>query len=106
MDSSYGEMKKRAWQHGSGNVWLQSCPSVYLLSACRHVLITGLNCETPGTIVTQVIKFWINLMWAWIPQCSSWHYRRIQCNSATVLGVSDCTSVTKRLENSVSCIIV
>jgi hypothetical protein len=67
MDSSYTGMKKRVWQHGSRNVWLQSCPNVYLLSAHRHVLIAGINCETPGTIVKQVIKFRINLMWAWIP---------------------------------------
>jgi hypothetical protein len=59
--------ERSVWQHGPGNVGLRSCPSVYLLSARRHVLIAGINCETPGTIVTQVIKFRINLMWTWIP---------------------------------------
>jgi hypothetical protein len=30
--------------------------NVYLVSALRRVLIAGINCETPGTIVTQVFK--------------------------------------------------
>jgi hypothetical protein len=77
MDSSYRETKKkkkkkRAWQHGSGNVLLQSCPSVYLLSARRHVLIAGINCKTPGTIVTQVIKLQVT------QQCNLQSYSTFQ----------------------------
>jgi hypothetical protein len=44
---------------GYGNMgpeMYKSCPSVYLPSARRHVLIAGIKCETPVTIVTQVIK--------------------------------------------------
>jgi hypothetical protein len=69
MDSAYRETKERVWKHGSENVCLQSCLSVYLLSAQRHALIARINCETPGTIVTYIIKFriHINLMWSWPP---------------------------------------
>jgi hypothetical protein len=57
MDSSYRETKKKGlWQRGSGNVKLQSCPSMYLPRERRHILIVGIKCETPVTIVTQVMK--------------------------------------------------
>jgi hypothetical protein len=52
MDSSCTETKEGIWQHGPGTVCLQSCPSVCLLSALRHVLIA----IQPRTIVTQVFK--------------------------------------------------
>jgi hypothetical protein len=42
MDSSYRETKKMDMTTWSGNVQVQSCPSVYLLSARRHVLIAGI----------------------------------------------------------------
>jgi hypothetical protein len=63
MDSSYRETKTIVWQHGSGNVWLQSCPSVYLLSAHRHVLIVGINCKTLGTIVTPQGLYFLAVPW-------------------------------------------
>jgi hypothetical protein len=61
------ERQRKVYDNMGPEMYDYSYPSVYLLSARRHVLIAGINCETLGTIVTQVIKFRINLMWAWIP---------------------------------------
>jgi hypothetical protein len=63
--------KKRVRQHGSGNVWLQSCPSVYLLSARQHALIAGISCETTCTIVVIPI-FSSAYMRNPFPKCCRW----------------------------------
>jgi hypothetical protein len=44
-------------------VVIQSCPSMYLLSACRHVLIARLNCE-----ILTYLRSWAILEEPWIGQ--------------------------------------
>jgi hypothetical protein len=52
MNSSYRERQKKEYD----NIVTDWSERVFLLSAHRHVLFAGIICDTPVTIVTQVIK--------------------------------------------------
>jgi hypothetical protein len=65
------------------------------------LIVSGAQCEDKQRPVFRQEEVTSNISSDMCIVCSSWHYRRIQCNSATVLGVSDCTNVTKRSENCV-----
>jgi hypothetical protein len=84
MDSSYRETKKRVRQHGSGNVCLQSCPSVYLMSARRHILIARIKCKTPVTFVTQVIKLQVT------QEIHNYRYIRPFSNVSSIPAIRTC----------------
>jgi hypothetical protein len=65
------------------------------------LIVSGAQCEDEQRPVFWQEEVTLNISSDTCTKCSSWRNRRIQCNSETVLGVSDCTNVTKRSDNSV-----